>query len=376
MSSDLRPSEAVMNRFPPLSTSWSALKALLVAPLTVALVLLGGCTKKNSDAQGDGATKEVSLAIWANYLSPEMQEKFTKETGIRLKISNYSSSEELLAKAQAGAAGIDVAVPSDYMVGVMAKTGLLLPLDATKIPNKAGLDPAVLSREFDPENKFSLPYSWIITGIAINRDLFKGSVRSWKDLFTNKELAGKFSLLDDVREVTAAALRVHGYSVNTTNPEELKKAEATLKEVRSRVKMFTSDVIDPLVKKEVAVAQGYSSDVLQAARNSGGKVEFVLPEDGGTRAIDSLVILKGSKNVEAAHALINFLLSPEVNASFVKQMMGGPVVVKAKDFLPAELKVNAFLYPPAGSITKFEYLHDVGEATRLYDRLWTEVRAQ
>ena len=397
MSSELRPTQPGLNKFSKLTKRPEYLTRVLTSVPTgllglplliftfVTLISGTGCTKKSSDSEVAAAgsakaevkaTTEVNLAIWANYLSPEMQEKFTKETGIQIHISNYSSSEELLAKAQAGASGIDVAVPSDYMVGVMAKTGLLLPLESAKIPNKAGLDPELLKREYDPENLYSLPYSWNVTGIAINHDLFKGSIKSWKDLFANQELAGKLSLLDDAREVTAMALRVNGFSVNTVKPEELAKAETSLKEVRSRVKMFTSDVIDPLVKKEVVVAQGYSSDVLQAARNSGGKIDFVLPEDGGTRSIDNLVILKGAKNIVAAHALINFLLSPEVNAAFVKQIMGGPVVLKTKSLVSPELQKNTILFPPKNSLSKFEFLHDVGEATRLYDRLWTEVRAQ
>lgn len=381
MSRDLRSATAANDKFSKNPVTSALTLVLLALSLFAASLGVGltGCTKKSPGP--DGAEKSshdrvVNLAIWANYLTPEMQEKFTKETGIKLRVSNYSSSEELLAKLQSGASGIDVAVPSDYMVGVMNKLGLLAPIDASKIPNKAGLDSSLLKREFDPENQVSLPYSWIVTGIAINRDLFKGTIKGWKDLMSNKEIAGKFSLLDDVREVTAAALRANDASVNTLSAEDLAKAEATLKDVRGRVKMFTSDVIDPLVKKEVAIAQGYSSDVLQAAKATGGKIEFILPEDGGTRAIDSLVIVKGSKNGNEAHALINFLLSAEVNASFVKTMMGGPVVLKTKELLPAELKVNQFLYPSPAVLTKFEYLHDVGEATRLYDRLWTEVRAR
>ena len=390
MSSELRSTDLRLNKFSKRAKRCEVLPKTFATTFTLPLLIFTfvtavantGCTKKSPDAEASGAkvevkaTTEVNLAIWANYLSPEMQAKFTKETGIQLHISNYSSSEELLAKAQAGASGIDVAVPSDYMVGVMAKTGLLMPLDNAKIPNKAGLDPELLKREYDPENTYSLPYSWNVTGIAINHDLFKGSIKSWKDLFANQEIAGKLSLLDDVREVTAAALRVNGFSVNTVKPEELAKAETTLKEVRGRVKMFTSDVIDPLVKKEVAIAQGYSSDVLQANRNSGGKIDFVLPEDGGTRSIDNLVILKGAKNVVAAHALINFLLSAEANAAFVTQIMGGPVVLKTKSLVSAELQKNPILFPPKNSLSKFEFLHDVGEATRAYDRVWTEVRAQ
>lgn len=368
MSSDLRTAANAADKIS--MTLWSQFGFALA--LLVAAATTTGCTRKSASDE-----QVVNLAIWANYLSPEMQEKFTAETGIKLRVSNYSSSEELLAKLQSGASGIDVAVPSDYMVGVMTKLGLLEPIEASRVPNRAGLDPALMKLEFDPENTYSLPYSWIVTGIGVNRDLFKGKVDSWKSLLNEKELAGKFSLLDDVRETTAAALRADGHSINTTSTEELAKAEALLKDVRGRVKMFTSDVIDPLVKKEVAVAQGYSSDIMQAARNAGGgKIEFVLPSDGGSRALDNLVIIKGTKHAREAHELINYLLKPEVNAVFIKTIMGGPVVLKTKELLPKELQSNPILYPPADRLKNFEYLRDLGEATRFYDRLWTEVRAR
>ena len=331
------------------------------------------CTKKSTTVTPE---REVSLAIWANYLSPEVQERFTRETGIKIKVSNYSSNEELLAKVQAGATGIDVAVPSDYMVEVMAKQNLLQSIDGAKVKNREGLEPALLKQEYDPENRFSLPYAWSTAGIAVNRDLFKGPVKSWKDLFQNKELAGKILLLDDAREVTAAALKMLGYSVNTTSAAELEKAKQVLKDVRPRVKMFRSDTSDPMADKEVAIGHVYSSDAFMAARKSGGAVEYILPEEGGTRAIDNLVILKGAKDVEAAHRLIDFMLAKESNVSFVKTTMGGPVLQATRELLPPEIKSNAALFPSPAVLAKFERIKDVGEATRLYDRLWTEVKAE
>jgi spermidine/putrescine transport system substrate-binding protein len=341
------------------------------ATAVLAAIFTVSCTKKSEEKK----PREVSLAIWANFLSTEMQTKFEKETGIKIRTSTYSSNEELLAKVQAGASGIDVAVPSDYMIGVMVKLGLLHPIDAAKIPNKAGLDPAVMKQPFDPKNEFSMPYSWGLVGIAFHSDLVKDPIKGWKDLFSRPELAGKISLLDDVREVTAAALKVNGFSVNTTSEAELDKAKATLKEVRGKVKMFRSDAIDPLVNKEVMAAHIYSSDAYQAALKS-DKVKFVLPEEGGTRNIDGLVILKGAKNTEEAHALINFLISKEASLELVKARGAGPIIAGALNFLPPAMKTMPMINPPATALSKFESIQDVGEATRLYDRLWTEIKAE
>jgi spermidine/putrescine transport system substrate-binding protein len=333
-----------------------------------------GCTKKTTAEPAP--VQEVNLAIWANYLSPEMQEQFQKETGIKLNVSNYSSNEELLAKLESGSSGIDVAVPSDYMVEILIKMNKLEALDTQQIPNRLQIEPIVLKKEFDPENRYSLPFAWSTTGIAINRDLFKGSISGWKDLLTNKELAGKISLLDDVREVTGAALKTLGYSVNTTNPAELAKAKAVLTEARSRVKMFRSDTIDVLVNREVVAAQSYSPDALLAISRSKDKIEYIFPKEGGTWAIDNMVVLKGSTHAAQAYKLINFLLSPQVNVAFVKKNLGGPVLKITRAQLPPELRNNVALFPPASLLNKLERVHDLGESTRLYDRLWTEFKAE
>lgn len=342
-----------------------------MALTSLAIAFNLSCTNKSTTS---APAKEVNLAIWGNYLGPDIQEKFTKETGIKINISNYSSNEELLAKVQSGASGIDVAVPSDYMVEIMAKSNMLETLNHEKLPNKSNIDPNFLGLNFDKANTYSVPYAWSTAGLAVYKDLVKGTIKSWKQVFENKELSGKISMLDDVREVTAAALKVNGFSVNTVNPAELEKAKKTLMAVKPRIKMFRTDTIDALVEKEIAVAHAYSSDALQAVEKSGGKIEYVIPEEGGTRAVDNMVILKGAKNADNAHALINFMLKPESNLSLVKATMAGPVLKTTREQLPENLRNNPSLFPSASTLSHLEALKDVGEQTKLYDDLWTQVK--
>lgn len=355
---------------------------------TVLFLLLAfgfqGCTKKEgaqpapseqAAAAPSAAPREVNLSIWADYLTDAQVAKFTEKTGIKLNISNFSSNEELLAKIQSGASGIDVAVPSDYMVSIMSKLDLLEKIDAANIPNSKEVSPDFLKKSFDPANEYSLPYAWSTTGIAIHKDLFKGSLKTWKDFFTNEDLKGKVSLLDDVREVMAAALKSLGFSVNSQNPAELKKAKDLVKQARKRIKMFRSETIDALINKEVAVAQTFSTDALQAAVKSEGKIEFIIPEDGGAFAIDNLVIIKGSKNAAEARELINFILSVENNVEFVEKIMAGPVLTKTKDLLPEALKNNSALFPSSEVLSKMEALQDLGDFTEEYDKAWTEIKS-
>ncbi len=332
--------------------------------------LLSACTKKNQPEP----TKEVNLSIWGNYLTPELQAKFEKETGIKINISNYSSNEELLAKVQMGSSGIDIAVPSDYMVDIMTKMNLLTPLNNELLPNKALISNQFLAQSFDPTNTYSLPYMWTTCGIAVHRDVYKGPMTGWKDLLLNPQLSGKFALLDDVRESTGAALKMHGFSVNTTKPEELKKARETLLAAKNNIKMFSSDTIDILSNKEVAAAQTYSSDALQAAAKAPGKIEYILPPEGATFAIDNLVIIKGGKNSKAAHVLINFLLSQESDMQKVRVLFGGPVLKTTKELLPKDLQNNKVLFPDEAALQKLERIHDLGEKNKLYEDVWTDVK--
>lgn len=343
----------------------------ILISLTLVCGLTLACTKKT---EAPKQAQEVNLSIWGNYLSPEMKTKFEKETGIKINVSNYSSNEELLAKVQMGSSGIDVAVPSDYMVAIMVKMNLLEVVQNTQIPNKNLIDDDFLKQYFDPENKFSLPYSWTTTGIAFNKEFYKGSIKSWKDLLDNKDLKGKFALLDDVREVTGAALKMHGASVNSTKSADIAKAKATMLSAKKNIKMFTSDTIDILKNKEVVAAQTYSSDALQASAQSGGRIEYVLPLEGTTYSIDNLVILKGTKHSEAAHKLINFLLSQEAEISKIKNVLSGPVHKNIKAQLPMDLQNNKFLFPDKNELKKLEHLQDLGNDGEVFDDLWREVK--
>jgi len=339
--------------------------------IAVTLISLTGCKKSPTEGQ---AKKEVNLAIWSNYVTDEMLAQFTQETGFKVIVSNYSSNEELLAKLQAGASGIDVAVPSDYMVFAMIQMGLLQPLNRAEIANAADLDPKLLGKEFDPENKFSLPFDWGTTGIALQRKLFKGNVKGWNELFSSQELKGKFTLLDDVREAFGAALKANGLSLNATDETQIKKAQATLESIRKSVKAFTSETLAGLSAGEMAAAHAYSSDALQARKKTGGQVDFLIPEEGCTWWIDTLVMPKTAQNPEGAYALINFLLSASIGAERTQKIFVAPANIKSAELLPEDLQKNMGLFPSEAQLAKCEMMKDLGESLAAYDRAWTMVK--
>jgi spermidine/putrescine transport system substrate-binding protein len=346
------------------------------------VIMAAACTPKANAPQGGEALAPaaspsvVNLAIWSSYVSPELLTEFKKRTGIQVQISNYSSNEELLAKLQAGASGYDVAVPSDYMVFAMIKLGLVRELDFAQLPNSKSLDPKYLKKQYDPENKYSVPYDWGTTGIAVNRDVYKGELKGWKSLFGNPALAGKFTLLDDAREVISAALKTQGFSLNSKSPEELAKAKALLQQIRSKIKGFTSEPMMPLVNGETSVAHVFLSDALQARKKTGGKIEYIIPEEGCTLWIDNLVIPAGASHVKEAHAFINFMLEAKSNLSTVMNVMVAPANKDAFALLPKDFQENPMLFPPAAVLAKCEMFQDLGEALVKWDRVWTEIKAQ
>jgi len=308
--------------------------------------------------------KVLNLYIWAEYTSPELLAQFTEKTGIRVVESNYASNEELLAKLQAGASGYDLAVPSDYMVAVMAKLGLVRELDKAKIPNAANVDPSFLAKSFDAANKYSLPYAFSITGLAVNKELYKDEVTSWSDLLANEKLKGKVSVLDDVREAMAAALKLNGASLNSVNETDLAKAKATLIAAKAGIKAFNSTPADLLTSGEVAVAQMYAQEAQLARKETGKDIGFVIPKEGATLAIDNMVVLKDAKNADEAHAFINFMLDAAVHAAYVERTMAGPIVKGVPGFAP-----------PADVLSRCEMMEDLGDKATEYDRIWAEIKA-
>lgn len=351
---------------------------LRVAITTAIVIAIAGCTRGVPGPTGAGSSRgkrTVNLGIWAAYVAPGTLSDFERRTGIHARMSNYASNEELLAKMQAGGSTFDVVVPSDYMVFVMIKLGLLRPLDYAGIPNFRGIDPKFLGKSYDPKNRYSVPYDWGTTGIAINRALYGGKIRSWKDLFNRPDLAGKFTLLDDARETIGAALKSLGYSLNSKDPAQLNQARQVLLNVRKRVKGFTPDPILTLTDGDAAIAHNYSSNALQARKALGGKVEWVFPEEGGTLWIDNLVIPAAAPHPAEAEALVNFLLDPKVVAATVQAVFVSPTNREALKFLPQSLLNDRALFPTSRDLNHFEMIEDLGETVRDYDRIWTEVKA-
>jgi spermidine/putrescine transport system permease protein len=319
------------------------------------------------------ASRELNLFIWSGYIAPETIRRFEERLGVRVNVDLYDSNEALLAKLQAGNTGYDVVCPSNYIVEVLVRQGLLLPLDHTALPHLAHVDPRFLDREYDAGNRHSVPYVWGTAGIGYRRSR-TGPVDSWAAMW-DPRFKGRVLMLDDARETLGAALRWRGYSLNTTDPAALAMARRLLIEQKPLVRTYnSSNYEDILLSGDVWLAQGWSGQFAKAM-DQDPDIAYVIPREGSSLFLDNLVIPKDAPHPELAHAFLDYTLEPETAAEICRTMRYSTPNRDAVPLLPPQVRNNAATFPPDDALARAELIVDLGEATVLYDRLWTEVKA-
>jgi spermidine/putrescine transport system substrate-binding protein len=348
----------------------------LRAGLSLGLVnwLLSGCRAKEHAPpadEGSGAPleKTLSLYIWSDYLADSTVPDFEKEFGVEVTVDNYESNEEMAAKLEAGASGYDLVVPSSYVLTVLRAAGLLAPVDRRLIPNATNIAPLFGNPAWDPGDQVSIPWQWGFTGIAYRKDRIPVPPDSWA-IFLDPKYRGKMTMLDDGRDVLGAFLRYHGHSLNSVAPAELAEAKVDAIEAKKNLKAFLSaPVKGQLVAGDVWVAQLWNGDTAQAQAES-DQIGFAAAKEGATIWLDALVIPKAAKHKRAAHAFMNYILRPQVGAAISDKTGYGTPNAAALPLTKAKLP-----YPSAAELAKLEYQIDLGQASDMWDRIWTEVKA-
>ena len=333
-----------------------------------------GCSP-SSNEQGKVKPVTLHLFTWSDYTEETVVRQFEERFGVKVITDTFGSNEELLAKLQGGAAGYDVIVPSDYMVSILIKQGLLAELDQAKIPNLAHVYKHLKGLYYDPKNTYSVPYLWGTTGIGYNADLVSPPPESWQVLW-DERYKGKISLLNDEREVFGMALRAAGESLNATEPAKLEAVKARLMAQKVLVKTYTSENYDQLlVSGEVALAHGWSGTIVRASAER-PSIKYVIPKEGGTIWQDNLSVLKSSAHKNEAMSFINFLLEPQTAALITTKVKYASASEEARLLVPKEIAQNPAIYPPDAVVARLEWIKDVGDASKLYDRAWTELKVK
>lgn len=324
---------------------------------------------------------------WNNYIAPETVKRFEQSCKCRVVQDYYGAMEEMLAKLSAGAKGYDVVVPTGFAIPPLIKQNLVQPLDMAKLPNAKNINPAFMNSVFDPGNKHSLPYSFTTTLLGFNETKLKElgvNPDSWAVIFDPVILAkmkGKVTVLDDSREVFAAALMYNGFSANSTNPAELQKAQETIIKAKPFWAAFNSQsYIKELTVGNIWVAHGYSSDMFQAVADAKAAkrkftVNFGLQKEGNTLSVDNMMILKNAPRPDLAYKFMNFMLEGKNAADLTNMIGAGNPNLAAVAFVKPEIKALQSVFPDAATMKRLQQLNALeGKQLRELNKLWTKVK--
>ena len=364
-------------------------RALFAATGMMALAVAGLC----ATAASSQVRRVVNVYNWSDYIDPQVLDGFTRETGIKVQYDTLDSNDTLETKLLAGKSGYDVVVPTAYFLERQIKAGVFQKLDKSKLPNLRNVWPEIARHlaTYDPGNQYAVNYMWGTTGIGYNVKAVRerlgaqGRIDSWDAVFKPDNLA-KFKdcgvhMLDSADDVLTTALHTIGLSANSAAPAELEKAADVLMKVRSSVRKFhSSEYINALSGGEICLVVGWSGDIKQAqkraaeARN-GVEIGYAIPKEGAQMFFDNLAIPKDAKHVAEAHALIDYLLRPDVaarNTNFVSYANGNLASQSAID--PAILK-DTSVYPDTATMSRLYTVkaHDA-KTQRVINRMWTKIK--
>ncbi len=321
---------------------------------------------------------ELNLYNWSIYINPEILTDFEKESGIKVNLDNYETNEQMLAKIQAGATGYDIVFPSVHMEDIMIKLDLLSKMDFKDLDTYKNIDSKYFIANEDPDREYCIPYQWGTTGLIYNIESTGGvKITSWDQIFNPPaELDGKISMLNDIREVIGAALVYNGFSINSTDPKELKVALETIKKAKPHWAAFINDgVAEKVVNGDIAVGQYWSGSAMQGALQKPDKVFYVIPKEGANKYQEMMCVLKTAPNKENALKFMEYYMRPEVAAKNTDWLLNGTTNKNAVELLDPKLKNNENAYPPEDVFARLQLLRDVGPAMELYDNVWTQVKS-
>jgi spermidine/putrescine transport system substrate-binding protein len=340
-------------------------KIWMAAGLAATLAALCGCAEKKP---------VLHIYTWSDYIKPELVTRFEHENNCKVVIDTYDSNESMYAKLKAGATGYDLLFPSSYMVKIMNDQGMLQKLNLDLIPNRENVDPAYMALAFDKEMDHSVPYTVTVTCLGYLGSKVKDFQPTW-GMLDREDLKGRMTMLNDHREVIGSALKFLGYSLNTTNDEELEQAKNVVLRWKKNLAKFENEQYkNGLASGEFLLTHGYSGDLL-LVRSENPDIQIAVPREGSQINFDDMVIPVGAPQPGLAHKMINFILDPEVAAELTEFIYFLCPNSASYPNLSAETRADPILFPPAEVVAKLETLADLGENNVKYTKVWDEIKA-
>ncbi len=328
--------------------------------------------------------QDITLNVfnWGEYMSlgqedsMDVNKAFEEKTGIKVNYQTYDNNEAMYTKIKSGGAEYDIVIPSDYMIGKMINEDMLQKLDYSIIPNATlYIDQKFKGLEFDPNDEYSVPYTWGVVGIIYNKTMVNEPVDSWNILW-DEDYAGNILMFGNSRDAFGIALLKNGLSVNPSSMEDIEIAKQDLIAQKSVVQAYVNDeIFDKMGGNEAALAPYYSGDAITMIADN-PDLDFAVPKEGTNYFVDSICILKDAKNAEAAHMYINFLCETEVALANAEYIGYATPHMGAYEMLDDETKNNQIAYPSDELLTNTQVFNTLPEDinTAMSDA-WNEVRS-
>ena len=384
------------------------MKKILALTLTLAMVMalaLSGCSVEKVDESGDGSftaadgsapsgsgaqttgDRVVNVCSWGEYLDMSLIEEFEAQTGITVNYKTTDSNETLYSLLENGGSDFDVVVPSDYMISQLIEEDWLQPLDYSKIPNFEKIADRFKNLSYDPENLYTVPYTWGTLGIIYNTTMVDEPITSWNVMFDDS-YAGNVILIDNPRDAFGMALYYLGYSVNTTDEAQIREAAELVSNAWSNgvYQGKTMDGIFQIMEGgNAAIGTYYAGDYLTMLENN-EDLAYVIPDEGSNWFVDAMCILKDAKNVDEAHEWINFIASTDANLRNMDYIWYASPNEEALEMYPAwyeeqygeplDQELYEIMAAPKEILDRCEaYLVLPQETRTLYNDLWIELGA-
>ena len=350
--------------------------------------LMGLCAPSFSAAQISpdpvaSTRSDVTINVynWGEYISNgtegslDVNAEFTARTGIQVNYTTYDTNESMYAKLASGGGDYDVIIPSDYMVSRMIQEDMLAELDFANIPNFQYIDKDFKNPDYDPENKYSVPYTWGLVGLFYNTDYVTAEeAQSWSLLWDEK-YAGKILMFDNSRDSFGIAMRLLGYSFNTEDEQQWREAADLLVQQAPLVQSYAMDqIFQKMESGEAWIAPYYSGDAAILVEEN-DNIAFSVPEEGTNYFVDAICIPKTSTHKAEAEAYINFLCDPEISYENCSYIGYSTPETAAKEMMDPEITENEMYYPSEETIANTEVFINLSDTTnQLLDSLWAEVK--
>lgn len=322
------------------------------------------------------AEGQLQLFNWGNYTNPELLKKFEAETGITVTVTDYDSNDAALAKVEAGGSGFDLVVPSANYVPIWIEKGLIVELDNSKLANKGNIAPEWMDVAWDPGRKFTVPWQWGSTGIAVNTKVYGGDINT-SDIFLNvpAELKGKINVVPEMNDVVNMAIFWAGGEPCTEDLEVLKKARDALIAAKPDWISMDYGATEKLSNRDWAASLNWNGSTMRARIATEGEVQYGYPKEGYPLWMDSVALLKDAQNVEEAYKFIDFIMLPENAAmisDFAKYANG---IAGSETFMPEDMKTAPEVVIPEEHKAAGRFLPTCGPKAQEYmTAIWTELQ--